>query len=678
MGERGPAPPERPAALPVGSWGTLLVLLIAAAAYVDVLGYQFVWDDEIMVVKSPHVRTLEKLPELLLTDFTGLTGGEMGGHYYRPVVALSLALDVSLWGAHPAVLHLTSLLLHLVVTFLVGRLVLALGGARDLALLASLAFALHPAHVEAVAFVSARGDLLLAVGALGCLLAWRRAGRPGAGRLAWTLLALALYALAFLSKEAAVSLPAVLVLADHAAGAGEPGWARLRAALRRSLPFWALGLALVIFRLPTLVHLGGTGLSPAVLWGRLPGALETLARYAALLLVPTHMRPFYELPRPASLLASWPLLGILAGLGALGLAVGLRRRAPVAAFGVGMFLVTVLPVLDLIPLSYRTMGLADRYLYLPSAGISLAFAQGILALLRLGRARGAHLPRLAGGMALAVVLAGYPWWLVRYAAIWKEEVRLFSAMERLAPRAALAPSNLGLAYLRAGDLPRAAAALERSWRLDPGDTKPQAILAEIRAMQGRMAEASSLLDTLARHPRPGGDYYVARAMLHLRQREPQAALAIVHDARRRFPRFASLPHLGGQALEQLGRPAEAAEAYREALRLNPSLFIAEERLGYLAAETGRPGEATQHFVRSLDLRPDRPGPVRALALLAEARGDVRHAVDLWRDVLQLASEGAAIREAIAHIRRLEGRLQPAAGPPAAQASRSAGGGTRRW
>jgi tetratricopeptide (TPR) repeat protein len=337
-----------------------------------------------------------------------------------------------------------------------------------------------------------------------------------------------------------------------------------------------------------------------------------------------------------------------------------------------MFLITVCPVLDLIPLSYRTMGLADRYLYLPSVGASLAFAQGIAALLRPGQAHSQRLARLAGGLALAVVLAAYPWWLVRYAGVWRDEVRLFSAMERLAPRAALAPSNLGLAYLRAGDLPRAAAALERASRLDASDTKPQAVLAEIRAMQGRTAEAVALLDSLARHRRPGRDYYIARAMVHLRQQEPGAALAVVQEATRRFPRFASFLHLRGQALEALGHPAAAAEAYHEALRLNPDLYLAEERLGYLQAEASRPGEAMRHFARSLDLRPDRPGPVRALALLAEARGDPGQALELWRDVLQLAHEGAAIREAIANIRRLESG--PAA--PAARASRSTGEAAR--
>jgi tetratricopeptide (TPR) repeat protein len=656
------------------------VLLLAAAAYVDVLGYQFVWDDEIMVVRSPHVRTLERLPALLLTDFTGLSGGEIGGHYYRPVVALSLALDVSLWGAHPAVLHLTNLLLHLLATLLVGRLALALGGARDLAVLASLVFALHPVHVEAVAFVSARGDLLLAIGALGCLLAWRRAGRPGPGRLAWTLLALAMYALAFLSKEAAISLPAALVLADLAApGTPGPTWqARLGPALRRSLPFWALALAFVILRLPTLVHLAGPGLSPAALWARLPGALETLARYVALLLFPTHMRPFYALPRPASLLAPWPLLGIGVGLAAAGLAVGLRRRAPLGAFGIGLFLVTALPVLDLVPLSYRTMGLADRYLYLPSVGMALAFAHGIAALLGRSQARGARVARLAGWAALAIVLVAYPWWLVRYAGIWKDEVRLFSTMEALAPRAASPASNLGLAYLRAGDLTRAVAALERARRMDPGDAKPQAILAEIHALQGRMSEAAAILDRLARGPRLGRDYYIARTILHLRQKEPQAALGVLHDAARRFPAHPSLVYLGGQALEQLAREAEAAEAYREALRLNPDLYSAEERLGYLLAEARRPGEAMRHFVRSLELRPDRPGPVRGLALLAEHGGDLRQALELWRDVLQLAHDGATLREASGHIRRLEGALRRQSDPPAAQTSRVRREGTAQW
>ncbi len=201
-------------AIPVGSWAVVLVLLLAAATYLNSLTYDFVWDDTVMLLGGPKLRDLWNLPQFFLSDFTTLTSGALEGHYYRPTLALTLALDATLWGLHPALFHLTNILLHVGVTFLVNRLVLAMGGRRDIALLAALLFAVHPAHVEVVAFVAARVDLLLSIGVLGCLLAYRRSDAPGREGIGWGGAALAMQAFALFSKEVAVTLPALLVLSD--------------------------------------------------------------------------------------------------------------------------------------------------------------------------------------------------------------------------------------------------------------------------------------------------------------------------------------------------------------------------------------------------------------------------------------------------------------------------------
>ena len=654
-------------AVRTGPRALVWVLLLAATVYVDCVGYQFVWDDWAMVAQNQRVRGFGHLPELLGDDFTALTHGTVGGRYYRPVLALSLAMDAALAGPNPAIFHLVNILLHLLATFLVSRLVLAMGGGRDVAVLAALLFAVHPVHVEAVAFVSARGDLLLTIAVLGCLLAHRRSGMPGPRQIAWRGAALALQALALLTKEPAVTLPALLILSDALAPAPSgstkagPAWRR---ALTRSLPFWAAVAIFAAFRFSQLQHIAGGNFQVGDLWRRLPGSLEILARYAALSLFPTHMQPYYSLPRPASLLDPWPMLGLCVAALLISLVMWFWRRAPLAAFAVGWFLITVVPVVDLIPLSFREMGLADRYLYLPSVGVAGLLAVGIVTLMGPVADAPWRPRRLAAWVGVTSLVAVCAWSLLSYLPVWRNNLTLYARMERVAPRSPIPSFNLGMTYFRANDVPRATAAVERAVRLNPGLPRPREILALLYVLQGRASEGFRLFDGLASEGPLGRDYYVARTMAHLFAGQAREALAIAEDGEPRFPDDPDLAEWLGRALERAGRTAEAMEKYRRALSLAPDLFQVQEALGYLLAQSGRPAEATQHFLRSAEIQPDRAQPLRALALLAEEQGHSAESLRLWRQVLERAPNGVAVREAATQIRRLEReRTAPAGAPP---------------
>lgn len=637
----------------IGPWAVTLVLLLAAAAYVQSLRFQFVWDDGVMVIQGLDLRDW---PRLLWADFTTLTGGAMEGHYYRPVLALSLGLDAALWGDNPAAFHLTNILLHVLVTYLVFCLILAMGAPRDVAVVTALVFAVHPAHVEAVAFVSARGDLLMSAGVLACLLAYRRSATAGSAGNAWMGAALAAYGCAILSKESALAMPLLLLLSDALARpSGLLNRAHWQRALVRVLPFVGVSLAFAASRFSQLLHLGAGKVQGGSLWDRLPGGLEILARYAGLSLAPLHMQPFYSLPRPTALLEPGPVLGLLVAGLLIGLLVRTWRSAPLVAFGAGWFIATILPVLDLVPLSFREMGLADRYLYLPSVGTCLLLAVMVFALMGPIGDRSHGPRRLAGWCLLGVLLLAWSSSLLRYAPVWRDNVTLYERMAQVAPRAPVPLLNLGLAYFRANDYPRSLTALEQAVHLNPTLRRPRTLLALLYVLQGRTSEGFRQFDVVATLGPPERDYYVSRTMAHLSAGHAHAALAIAEEGVRRFPADADLWQWLGHALEQSGRPAEAQESFQHALAIRPNLFESEEALGRLAAQAGRRADAVQHFLRSLKIQPDRAVPMRALALLLEEEGRTAESLSVWRQILEVAPTGAPIREAAQHIRRLEGQ-----------------------
>jgi tetratricopeptide (TPR) repeat protein len=469
-----------------------------------------------------------------------------------------------------------------------------------------------------------------------------------------------------LSKEAAVVLPAVLLAADGLVLAARDGLgpaAAWRRAVRRSLPFWGLAAAFLLYRLPAALGIAGGKLTPATLWERLPGALETYARYLRVSLLPAFMEPFYPQQRPDSLLLLWPLLGA-AGL-ALSVTLLCRwaRRRPLAAFALAFFLVTVLPVVDLVPISVRRMGLTDRYLYLPSVGIALLLALGIAALLRGGPPR-----RRAGWAALLLVLAAYPTLTLAYAPVFTNSIALFARMERAVPRNPLPPFNLGLAYLEAGDQTRAAAALERSLALDPTRVRARATLGFLYVLHGRREEGFRLLDGLASLPDLDFTYYLNRTKAHLFVGEVPQALTAAAEGVRRFPARPDLQEWYGRTLGHAGRLDEAVAAYRTALRLAPDRFLVEEALGLVLARLGKVREALPHLERAAAGLPDRVAPRRALALLLAGEGQAAASARLWREVLQLSPDGATTREALTHLRRLAADGPPAPSSPVAGAS----------
>ena len=189
------------------------ILAATFLAYAGTLSFGFVFDDTAGIVRNDSLRAWHYLPSYFTSHVWSFLYPHLLSNYYRPFFLLWLRLNDALFGLHPWGWHLTSVLAHLGVTYLVYRLGLKLFRDAWVAAFAGLIFGLHPVHIEAVAYVSAVPEVLSTLFALAALLAWLRAREAGSNRI-WLAAALALFAAALLSKESGIMLP--VFIAVHA------------------------------------------------------------------------------------------------------------------------------------------------------------------------------------------------------------------------------------------------------------------------------------------------------------------------------------------------------------------------------------------------------------------------------------------------------------------------------
>lgn len=357
-------------------WG-LIVVVLALAAYANSVPNGFAYDDTTILEQNAVVTGGDVLGAFAIPYWPNALGG---AGLYRPVTIATFAAEWAVWGDVPQAFHMVNVVLHALVSLL-GFVLLLQFVAPVYAALGGAVFAVHPLHVEAVANVVGRGELLAAFFVLvACLIHLREMGGTAGRALRWAGLVL-LYLVGLGAKEMAVTLPGLLVLLT----CGRHGWAE---GIRRSAREWPLYLLFTLALIAYLVvrgHVLGSviGELPAPYLGdlstghRLLTAVSVWPQYLRLLVFPLDLVADYG---PAVLVPTRSvdtdvLLGGLMGVLSAWLVVRSRRVAPCVALGVLWFCLATLPVSNLFfPIGVL---LAERTLYLPSLGLSFALAGGV-------------------------------------------------------------------------------------------------------------------------------------------------------------------------------------------------------------------------------------------------------------------------------------------------------------
>jgi tetratricopeptide (TPR) repeat protein len=601
-----------------------------------------VYDDDVLIVQNPYVRSFQHLKEIFAANVWSFQGPTVS-NYYRPLVTLGFLTSYKIFGLRPYGFHLVSLLLHALVVCLVFALTKRLTGDRGWAFVAGAWFALHPIHTESVAWIAGATDLELTVFYLITFGLFLAMARPG-GRLSGRLLALmgATFLLALLSKEQAMTLPALATVYEHFYREDRRETSTSQKLARYGV-LWLVGAAYVVLRF----HFLGA-LAPKERFGQVTpsqivlSAIALVGQYVWKLVWPVRLCVFYVFhpstsPSDLRVLAG---LAVLFALAALFLVCWRSRERNVrfASFAIMWFLATLAPVLNVHWVGENVF--AERYLYLPSVGVAWLVGLGAAKLWSRAGARPPQRWALAlVGVTVAMLYAAR---IVIRDREWSNDVVLFTRNLEFEP----APQiflDLGLALAGQGKIDEAITQYTDALRIKPDFAEAHLNLGNALAAQGRIDEAiRQYTEALRIKPDfPGAHVNLGAALAG--QGRIDEAIAHYFEALRIKPDFPEAHNNLGIALARQGRIDEAMAHYSEAVRIKPDFLEAYNNLGIALASRGRIDEAITQYSEALRIKPDFLEARLNLGIALARQGRVDEAIRQYSVALRIKPDSAQAR-----------------------------------
>lgn len=529
--------------------------VVTVLVFAGVRNFQFVnWDDPTYITDNARV-----LGGLSATNiWWALTTSH--APYWHPLTWLSHMADVTMFGTAAGSHHLTSLAIHVASTLLLFIVLRRLTGAWEPSAFVAAVFGVHPLHVESVAWIAERKDVLSTFFLFLTMLAYvtwvRRPSWPA------YVLTLASYGLALMSKPMVVTLPVLLLLLDRwpLERLSRESW---KPRVIEKLPLLAMALVVSVSTIVVQQRVGALPSLTGLPWqARLWNAIANYGLYLADAVWPSGLSPFYP---------PFSVSGLLVAISALALAAisfaafRLRTRAPYLLAGWVWFLVTLLPVIGLVQAGEQAR--ADRFMYVPLAGLTVMAAWGVRDVAR------ARLSRGALAIAAVVVIAAYAMAARAQVQYWSDSVALWQRVQSVTPDYYLSYENLGQALRDRNQLDAARVSYEKAIALVPSGAAAEAPLYNsfglVLSYQGRTRESIVPFEK-----------------------------AVALD-----PAFADAHNNLANSLAADGQSDEALVHFTRALELDPQLATAHFNVAVLMLKQGKAEEAARRLEIALTVDP---------------------------------------------------------------------------
>ncbi len=557
----------------------------------QVRNFDFVnYDDNIYVYENPHI--LNGLTgDGIIWSFT--TGQATNWH---PLTWLSLMLDCQLFGPNPGMIHLVNVFFHIANTLLLFAVLKKMTGSLWPSAFVAAAFALHPMHVESVAWIAERKDVLSTFFWILTMLAYLRyVKKPDAVRYMLTLL---IFALGLMAKPMLVTLPFVLLLLDY--------WPLERFGrrtvfylFREKIPFFALSIVSSIITF--LVQRSGgavTNIDILPLNSRIANAFLSYAEYIGKMFWPCNLAVFY--PFNADITPFWQVAACaLLLLGISVFAVYFGRNQRYLTLGWFWFVAALVPVIGIVQVGQQAY--ADRYTYIPYIGLFIMLAWYLPQLLSKWPHR-----KIVLGVLMVVVLTAIGVSAHRQTSYWNNGITLFSHTIEVTKNNYIVYNNLGNAYSKLGRFTEAIDAYQQAVKIKPGYAM---VYYNLGIAYGNLNRLPQAIDAFNQTIIVKPDYA-----------EAQYNLGVVYG--------------------KLGRTAEAIDAYQQAIKIKPDYAEAHYNLGNAYSDLSRYAEAIDVYKQAVKIKPDYAAAHANLGVAYLAIGDKNSALAEYNILKSLNSEFA--------------------------------------
>jgi protein O-mannosyl-transferase len=570
-----------------------ILVLIVFLAYIPALWAGYVWDDN-LVTNNPSLQTISGLRDI----WTNPLSYPQNDVRYWPMLYTSFWLEYHLWGIHPFGNHLINVLLHAMNTLLLFMILRRLYA--PVAFLASAIFALHPVHVEAVAWVIERKGVLSGLFFLSsflCYLIYEKKKRTGI-----YILSLFLFILALLTKMIVITLPGVILLYI---------WWSKKSISRQDLirVITYIGVGIFVMAIPIFIgHKPETIIFPVPFFSRIIIAGKDVWFYAIKLLIPVQLMTIY----PRWDINPHQIWQYSYGIAVLLLLVTLwyfrKKIGWEPLILVLFFILTLSPTLGIIPFSYMSHSfVADRYQYLPSIGLIILFSAFLVQVKeRLGLSK-SFLPK-AGMIVLFLILGILTW---QQTSLYRDTETLFRDNLKKNPNAFMANYNLGVTLTEKGQYEEAISYYRKALEIYPDDAKTQTNLGLILVQTGNVEEAIShyMYVVKIKPEYPGG--HANLGIAYLKQNKLDEAMVQFKETLRLDPNYPQMNFYLGVIYLQQEKWDEAIFYLSKELQMNPNsaevyinLANAHEGLAIVLTKQGKMEDAIAHYKEALRLDPN--------------------------------------------------------------------------
>lgn len=623
---------------------SLLIIIATLAAYRHITNFDFIGvDDELYLTKNRQVQNGLTF-EGVVWAFTTFHAAN-----WHPVTWLSHMLDCRFYGLNPMGHHWTNLQLHAANSLLLLFILFKMTGALWRSAFVAALFALHPLHVESVAWVAERKDVLstffgfLTIGAY-----YRYVQRP---QILEYLLIILLLSLGLMAKPMLVTLPFVLLLLDF--------WPLEQFSLQRTQPYRATlkrALQLVREKIPLFIAVvissvltflaqqsqGAVGsLTSFSIGARISNALVSYVRYIGKAIWPQKLSVFY--PYPDSIPAWQPIGAALLIAGACCLAVQYSKRYPYIAVGLFWYLGTLVPVIGLVQVGPQAI--ADRYTYIPLIGIFIIVAWGAWDLLAKRRWRKEILA--VSAVIILSILTVRTYFQVSH---WKNSIAVFENAVKVTENNYWAYNNLGTAYgkknddmaissynkalnikpdytaalfnigtsfMEKGSFDKAVSYFNKALKIDPKDVDVHNNLGSIFFIRRKLDKASLHYNEILKIDPENADAHSNLANVLSAQGKLDEAAWNYEQAIKINPDHKDAYYNFGELLLKQRKINEAAAHFAEAIKIDPNYWKAYNYIGVILAQQGKIKRADMFFSKAIQLRPDYPEARKNLKILKQ-------------------------------------------------------------